>query len=71
MIALRKKPAATNCNNLTVSLNAHTAKVVLVILRRRIENKIEDLPLIGEDQFEVRIGKGTRDAIGMLRIISE
>jgi hypothetical protein len=38
-------------------------------LRRRFEKKIEDA--LGEDQFGVRRGKGTRDAIGMLRIISE
>ena len=31
--------------------------------------KIEDV--LGEDQFGFRRGKGTRDAIGMLRIISE
>ena len=48
---------------------AHTAKIVAKILRRRIENKIEDV--LGEDQFGFRRGKGTRDAIGMLRIISE
>jgi hypothetical protein len=39
------------------------------ILRRRIERKTEDA--LGEDQFGFRRGKGTRDAIGMLRIISE
>jgi hypothetical protein len=39
------------------------------ILRRRIEKNIEDV--LGEDQFGFRRGKGTRDAIGMLRIISE
>jgi len=38
-------------------------------LRRRIERKIEDV--LREDQFGFRRGKGTRDAIGMLRIISE
>ena len=37
--------------------------------RRRTEKKIEDV--LGEDQFGFRRGKGTRDAIGMLRIISE
>ena len=31
--------------------------------------KIEDV--LGEDQFGFRRGKGTRDAIGMTRIISE
>ena len=36
---------------------------------RRIEKKIEDV--LGEDLFGFRRGRGTRDAIGMLRIISE
>jgi hypothetical protein len=43
--------------------------IVAKILRRRIERKIEDV--LGEDQSGFRRGKGTRDAIGMLRIISE
>jgi len=46
----------------------HTAKTVAKTLRRRIEKKIEDV--LG-DQFGFRRGKGTRDAIGMVRIISE
>jgi len=46
-----------------------TAKTVAKILRIRLEKKIEDVR--GEDQFGFRRGKGTRDAIGMLRIISE
>jgi hypothetical protein len=66
MITLKKKPQAAKCSDhCTISLIAHTAK----ILRRRIEKKIEDV--LGEDQFGFRRGKGTRDAIGMLRIISE
>ena len=70
MIALKKKPQATKCSDhRTISLIAHTAKIVAKILRRRIEKKIEDVH--GEDQFGFRRGKGTRDAIGMLRIISE
>jgi len=44
-------------------------KIAAKILRRRIEKKIEDV--LGEDQFGFRRGKGTRDAIGMLRTISE
>jgi len=64
------KPQAAKCNDhRTISLIAHTAKIVAKILRRRIEKKIEDV--LGEDQFGFRRGKGTRDAIGMLRIISE
>jgi len=70
MIALKKKPQATKCSDhRTISLIAHTAKRVAKILRRRIEKKIEDV--LGEDQFGFRRGKGTRDAIEMLRIISE
>ena len=65
MIAL-KKPQATKHH--TVSLIAHTVKLVAKILRRRIERKTEDV--LG-DQFEFRRGRGTRDAIGMLRIIAE
>jgi hypothetical protein len=34
-----------------------------------IEMKIEDV--LGDDQFEIRRGKGARDAVGMLTIISE
>jgi len=69
MIALKKKPQATKCSvHRTISLIAHAAKIVAKILRRRIEKKIEDV--LG-DQFGFRRGKGTRDTIGMLRIISE
>jgi hypothetical protein len=39
MIALKKKPQATKCSDhRTISLVAHTAKIVAKILRRRIEN---------------------------------
>ena len=70
MIDLKKKPQATKCSDhRTISLIAHTAKIIAKILRRRIERKIEDI--LGEDQFGFRRGKGTRDAIGMMRIISE
>jgi len=70
MIALNKKPLATKCSDhRTISLIAHTQKIVAKILTRRIEKKIEDV--LGEDQFGFRKGKGTRDAIWMLRIISE
>ena len=70
MFALKKKPQATKCSDHhTISLIAHTAKIVAKIFRRRIEKKIEDV--LGEDQFGFRRGKGTSDAIEMLRIISE
>ena len=70
MIALKKKTEATKCSNYcTISLIAHTAKIIAKILIRRIEKKTEDV--LGEDQFGFRRGKGTRDAIGMMRIIAE
>jgi hypothetical protein len=70
MIALKKKPKGTKCSDhRTISIIAHTAKRVAIILRSRIERKTVDA--LGEDQFGFRRGKGTRDAIGMLRIISE
>jgi hypothetical protein len=69
-IALKKKPKATKCSDhRTISIIAHGAKTVARILRRRIERKTEDT--LRGDQFGFRRGKGTRDAIGMLRIISE
>ena len=70
MIALKEKPQATKCSDhRTTSLITHTAKIVSKILRRRIEKKIEDV--LGEDQFGFRRGKGTKDAIGMMRKMSE
>ena len=56
MIALKKKPQATKCSNHhTISLIAHTAKILAKVLRRRFEKKIEDV--LGEDQFGFRRGK--------------
>jgi predicted DNA-binding protein len=44
MITLKKKPQATKCSDhRTISIIAHTAKIVAKILRRRIEKKIEDV----------------------------
>jgi len=69
MLALKKKPQVAKCSDhRTISLTAHTAKIVAKILRR-IEKNIEDI--LGKDQFGFRRGKGTRDTNGMMRIISE
>jgi len=41
MIPLKKKPQATKCSDHhTISLMAHTAKIVAKIFRRRIERKL-------------------------------
>ena len=70
MIALKRKPQTTKCSDhRTIGLITHTSKIVAKILRRRSERKIKDV--LGEDQFGFRKGKGTRDAVGLLRIISK
>ena len=52
MIALNKKTQATKCSDhRTISLIAHTPKVIAKILRRKFERKIEDV--LG-DQFGFR-----------------
>ena len=64
MTVIKKSPRATKCRDkYTISLTAHTAKT------RQIEGKNEDV--LREDQVRFRRGKGTRNANGMLRIISE
>ena len=66
----KKKQQTTKCNDhRTISLIAHTAKIATKVLRKRIQKKIEEV--LGEYQFGFRRGKGTRNAIAMLRIISE
>jgi hypothetical protein len=69
MVALKKKPKARKCtDHRTISLTAYAVKVLASVIKRSSERKIEDV--LGEDQFGFRKGRGTRDAIGMLRIIS-
>jgi len=66
MIVLKKKPEDTKCSDQrTISLIAHTAKIVTKILRSRVEKEVEDV--LREDQFGFTRGKGTREAVGMLR----
>ena len=60
MIALKKKTKATKCSDYrTFSRIAHTTKIIAKILRRRIEQKIENV--LREDHFGFRRGKGARD----------
>jgi hypothetical protein len=70
IITLKKKYKPTKCSDhRTIRLIAHTANIVARRLRTGIERKTE--VALGEDQFAFRSGKGIREAIGMLRIISE
>jgi hypothetical protein len=56
MITLKKKIKTTKCSDHhTVSLIAHTAKIVAKIIRRRIETKIEDV--LEGYQFGFKTGK--------------
>jgi hypothetical protein len=67
--ALKDKPKGTKCSDQCRSiLFTHVAQTIARIFRRT-ETKIEDV--LGEDRFGFRRGKRTRDAIWMLRIISE
>ena len=65
----QKKNQAKKCSDhRTISLILHTGKIVAHILSKRLESKIEE---VIEDQLGFRKGKGTRDAIGLMIIISE
>jgi len=44
-------------------------QIIGKVLRRKIERKIEEV--LGEDHFRFRRRNGTRDAIGIMRIIAE
>lgn len=72
MVPLQKKPNALDCSDhRTISLIAHASKILLKILTKRLEAKVETIHFIGEDPFGFRRGRGTRDAIAMLRTSSE
>ena len=69
-LALPKKNQAKKySDHRTISLISHTRKVVAHLLRKRLESKMKEI--IEEDQFGFWKGKGTRDAIGLKRIITE
>ena len=69
-IALPKKPGAIECElHRTISLMSHVVKILLRILMKRARNKIR--PEIGKEQFGFVEDAGTRNAIFVLRMISE
>ena len=70
MIPLQKKANAVDCGDYrTISLISHASKVMLKILTTRIEAKAKEF--IGRNQFGFRKGCGTRDAIGVMRVLCE
>jgi len=70
IIALPKKANALECSDhRTLSLIPHASKIMLHILKNRLEAKAENF--IGKTQFGFKKGKGTREAIGVIRILCE
>ena len=65
-----KVSRAQECNDFrTIALISHASKVLLHLIKRRITPIIERQ--LGDSQMGFRKGKGTRDAIFQLRMISE
>ncbi|KAI5717433.1 hypothetical protein M8J77_005795 [Diaphorina citri] len=70
LVPLPKKPNATQCKDYrTISFICHITKAISRILIKRIEGKIEEH--MGDEQFGFRKGRGTRDAMGCMRMLSE
>jgi len=69
-VPIQKISRARECNDFrTIALISHAAKVLLQLIKRRITPIIERQ--LGESQMGFRKGKGTRDAIFQVRMISE
>ena len=70
MVPIEKKKGATKCSDFrTIGLISHAAKVLLRVLNRRLYARLDQD--MGEEQFSFRKGRGTRDAIGVMRMIGE
>ena len=69
-ITLPKKAGATECElHRTISLMSHVTKILLRIIMMRVRNKIR--PEIAEEQCGFVEGKGTTNAVYMLRMVIE
>ena len=69
-IALPKKPATVECSqHRTISLMSIITKAILSVLLERVRNKLQSE--IAEVQYGFGKGKGTRNAIFVLRMIAE
>jgi len=69
-IPLEKKENAVECeDHRTISLICHASKILLKVLTKRIEARAKDF--LSEGQFGFRSGVGTRDAIGVMRMLYE
>jgi len=72
IITLAKKQDASNCSGFrTTSLLTHASKVMIKVLQQRIESKVTTEKVVGKDQFGFVKVRGTREAIGSLRILAD
>ena len=63
MLPLENKPNATRCEDFrTITIISHAAKILLKVLQKRIEAKVDTVRFLSDDQFGFRKGTGTRDA---------
>src|SRR3989442_5528669 len=70
VVPIPKVSKAQECSEFrTIALISHASKVLLHVIKRRITPIIERQ--LGDSQMGFRKGKGTRDAIFQLRMISE
>ena len=70
MIPIPKKKNTKKCEEFrTISLISHIAKILLRTINRRLYARSNGN--IREEQYGFRKGMGTRDAIGLLRVIGE
>jgi exonuclease III len=70
LIPIEKKAGASKCEDFrTISLISHAAKILLRVVSRRLQGRLD--MYLGEEQFGFRKGRGTRDAIGLMRVIGE
>ena len=70
MIPLQKKMNAVECSDhRAISLISHASTILLKIHTIRIEQR--QGIFLGRNQFGLRIGCGTRNAIGVMRMICD
>ena len=69
-VQVTKVNRAQECSDFrTIALVLHASKVLLHLIKRRIKPIVERQ--LGDNQMSFRKGKGTRDAIFQMRMISE
>src|SRR2546425_1682814 len=69
-VPISKVSKAQECGDFrTIALISHASKILLHLIKRRIMPIIQRQ--LGDSQMGFRKGKGTRDAIFQLRMISE